>query len=175
MSSKKYLLVALGLFGCATGPIDGDDMRQANNPGQPEYFLIPANGYAVAPGAVMVIQAQNQQTGGWEFVGRTVATTTASEYKQKLYAWGADIPIQRIPYETPNARARVRVLECDVNAANCQPVNMYDRTGISCVYARAWEGRNDPSNLDVYDIGQACSNGRTQVELHYQGIGGGPQ
>jgi hypothetical protein len=136
-------------------------------------WSFPARGYAVTAAALMQIQAKDQHTGAWTTVGSTTATTTASQFKQQLYAWSTTVYIPLEPYVyKPLAEAQVRVLECD-QGRGCTPVNMYDRAGIDCLGARGSAGQSDPKTLDVYDIGQACSNGRTEVNLHYEGVAGG--
>jgi hypothetical protein len=137
-------------------------------------WSFPARGYAVTPGALLQIQAKDQQTDAWRVVASTTATTTASQFKQQLYAWSTTVFVPLEPYiNRAAAEAQVRVLECDQGGGSCTPVNMYDRAGIDCLGARGSAGQSDPKTLDVYDIGQSCSNGRTEVNLHYEGIAGG--
>jgi hypothetical protein len=174
MNLKTSLLMGLGLFGCAMNPTDGDVLRRIKGT---DLYLLQPNGYAIWPGAIMQVQAQDQHTGAWTTIGSAPATTKVTQYKQKLYVWGMNLKVPTEPYiNWASATARIRVRECDANGASCTAVSMYDRAGADCVYNWSGQAQIDPSSVDAYTIGQSCSKGRTEVLVRYGDIAPqGPQ
>lgn len=140
MSRKLALAVAIAclpLGACVIAPLDGHVV-------QTPYDVIEFAGAALEPGALVVVEAENQATHAWEPIGSTRTSTTASTLRGRtFYRWSvnASIATTGLPSTLRHWSKAGQILAGDshalvrVRAAGSNPMTLFTVDGktLSCV------------------------------------------
>jgi hypothetical protein len=151
-------LALVSLTGCTTSPSDGQLAKNGD---------VQFRGFAIEPNAALTIEILDPTSGNWVVPwgldGSIRAATTATHFKQELYAWDINLNFVAACFDSQGA-ARVRVTE-KVGERKV-PTYMFDQAGLECLWSRASLGT---ASLDAYAAGQECSKGRTEVTVYKSG------